>query len=97
VEVWNDSHIDEITAGDLAGDYPAIQYGPPAEEITIDILSRLGEAFHFEDLDSEIVMMEGVPVRVVTPLVLYRMKRSTVRPKDRADAEMLRQKFGFEE
>jgi hypothetical protein len=29
--------------------------------------------------------------------MLYRMKRSTVRLKDRADAELLRQRFGLED
>jgi hypothetical protein len=32
-------------------------------------------------------------VRVATPRMLYRMKRHTVRPIDRADAEALREKF----
>jgi hypothetical protein len=96
-QVWQDPQIDEITADDLAGAYPAIQYGPPGEQLTIDLVARLGEAFGFDDLESQIVDMEGVPVRVVTPSMLYRMKRNTVRAKDRADAEALRLKFGLEE
>ena len=35
-------------------------------------------------------------VPVVTPRGLYRMKVATVRLKDRADAEMLRRRFGAE-
>ena len=27
--VFDDAHIDEITADDLLGDYPAVQYVPP--------------------------------------------------------------------
>jgi nucleotidyltransferase AbiEii toxin of type IV toxin-antitoxin system len=95
--VWDDPHLEEITAADLAGDYPAIQYGPPGEQLTIDLVARLGEAFRFEDLEWQTVPIEDVPVRVVTPFTLYRMKRDTVRTKDRADAEALRLKFGFEE
>lgn len=34
---------------------------------------------------------------VVTPRMLHRMKRSTVRPQDRADAFRLADYFGFEE
>jgi len=34
---------------------------------------------------------------IVTPRMLYRMKRDTVRPKDRLDAEELRRRFGFGE
>ena len=96
-EVWKDPQIDEITARDLAGDYPAIQYGPPDEQLTIDLVARLGDAFAFDDLESQIVELEGVPVRVVTPSMLYRMKRDTVRAKDRADAEALGLKFDLEE
>lgn len=36
-------------------------------------------------------------VSVATPVMLYRMKKGTVRLRDRADAERLRQRFGFEE
>jgi hypothetical protein len=32
-------------------------------------------------------------VNVVSPSTLYRMKKDTVRAKDRADAEMLRRRF----
>lgn len=95
--VWNDPHIDEISVNDLAGEYPAIQYGPPDEDLTIDIVARLGEAFAFEDLEAETIAMENVPIRVVTARTLHEMKRNTVRPRDRADAEALRAKFGFEE
>ena len=40
---------------------------------------------------------KGAPVPVVTPRMLHRMKRDTVRPKDRGDAEELRRRFGFGE
>ena len=46
--VWPDPSIDEITAADLAGDFPALQYVAP-DGTPIDILSRLGEAFAFTD------------------------------------------------
>ena len=50
--VFDDPHIQEITAEDLLGDYPAVQYVPPAGDFHVDILTRLGEAFRFEDLES---------------------------------------------
>ncbi len=59
----------------------------------IDLLSHLGSAFAFEDLEAETVSLEGVPVRVATPATLYRMKKGTDRPIDRADAAALREKF----
>jgi len=95
--VFDDPHVDEITAEDLLGDYPAVQYIPPQGSFHIDILTRLGEAFSFEDLDSERVDFDGLQVTVVTPETLYRMKKGTVRLRDKGDAERIRQRFGFEE
>lgn len=93
--VWNDPHIEEITAEDLLGDYPAVRYGPPDDDFTMDFLTRLGEVFSFDNLESETVEMDGVPIRVVTPRMLYRMKKDTVRHKDRVDADALRRKFNL--
>jgi len=36
-------------------------------------------------------------VTVVTPRTLYRMKRDTVRLKDKADAYLIRQRFKIED
>jgi hypothetical protein len=36
-------------------------------------------------------------VSVVSPRTLYRMKRDTVRLKDRADAELLKARFNLDE
>jgi len=94
--VFSDPHIDEITAADLLGDYPAVQYVPPVGTFHIDILTRLGEAFRFEDLEIVRVPFDGLTVSVVSPRTLYRMKRKTVRPKDWSDAAMLRQHFDVE-
>ena len=93
--VFHDPHIEEISADDLLGDYPAVQYVPPDGAFHLDILTRLGEAFRWSDLEIERVPFEGLTVSVVSPRTLFRMKRDTVRMKDRADAEMLRQRFGL--
>ena len=95
--VWDDPDVEQITAEDLAGQYPTIRYGPPGEAFVIDLLSRLGSAFRFEDLEVETLTIEGVAVRVATPATLYRMKKDTLRPIDRADAAALREKFGLED
>ena len=63
----------------------------------VDILARLGEAFRFEDLESEELVVEGVRLRVATPRTLYRMKKATLRPQDRFDAEAICDRFGLEE
>jgi hypothetical protein len=93
--VFDDPEIEKITADDLLGEYPAVQYVSPAGEFQLDIVTRLGEAFGYDDIRFEVVDVQGVPVRVATPVTLYRMKRDTVRPKDRLDAMMLREVFGL--
>jgi len=91
--VFDDPSIDDITAEDLAGEYPAIQYGPPGVDYTIDIVGRLGEAFVFADLEVQAARAGDVSLTVVTPETLYRMKRDTVRPRDRDDAARLARAF----
>jgi len=95
--VFDDPEIDGISAADLAGDYPAIQYVPPSGRFHIDILSRLGEAFAFENIECEERLVEGIRVPVATPRMLFLMKKDTVRPQDRADADRLRRQFKLEE
>jgi len=95
--VFDDPEIDRITAEDLLGEYPAVQYIPPAGGFHIDLLTRLGEAFAFEDLEIVRMPFADVNVSVASPTTLYRMKRNTVRLKDRADAELLKQRFKIEE
>lgn len=95
--VFDDPTIDEITAVDLAGDYPAIQYVPPTGEFHIDILARLGDRFGYDDIEIEPRQLEGLTLPVATPTMLYRMKRDTVRLQDKADAERLRKRFDLEE
>ena len=66
-------------------------------EYSLDILARMGEAIRFEDIQSEELTIEGLRVRVATPRMLYEMKRNTVRPQDRIDAEALRLQFGLDQ
>ena len=40
---------------------------------------------------------EDLMISVASPQTLFRMKRNTVRMKDRADAEALRERFGLKE
>lgn len=85
--------IEEITSEDLAGDYPAVEYSPPHGRYSLDILARLGEAFRYEDLETQQIEVDGIAIRVATPRMLYNMKRGTVRPLDR----LIRERFGLEE
>lgn len=95
--VFDDPQIDEIDARDLLGEYPAVQYIPPSGDFHIDILTRLGEAFRFDDLAARRLDLDGIPVSVATPETLVRMKKDTVRPRDWDDARALRRRFGLPE
>lgn len=65
--------------------------------LRLDIMSRLGEAFECGDLEATVYAYGGVDVKVATPATLYRMKRDTVRLRDKADAQVLKEKFGLQE
>lgn len=93
--VWDDPHIEEISAADLSGEYPVIRYGPPGVAFVIDVISRLGSTIVMDDLEWQEVEFEGAKVRLVTPSSLFEMKKDTIRPIDRADAQELRDKFGL--
>jgi hypothetical protein len=93
----NDASIEEITDGDLLGEYPVVRYVPPQGTLYLDILTRLGEAVTYETVESQILRWESIAVRVATPAALYRLKRDTVRPLDRQDAAALRERFDLKE
>lgn len=96
-QVWNDPCLEEIREEDLMGEYPVVRYGPPEGEFLVDLIGRLGTEVGYDDLGWEILEVEGIPIRVATPVTLYRMKRDTVRPQDRVDAAVLAEKFGLQE
>jgi hypothetical protein len=94
-----DPNIEEIDPAELAGDYPAVEYVPPHGRFSLDILTRLGEAFSWKDLaeNSDEIRLGDVAIRVASPSMLYKMKRDTVRPQDRADAARIREAFDLED
>ena len=96
-DVFSDPAIAEITSVDLLGEYPSVRYGPPHAEYHLDILTRLGTAFAFADLEIQRVPIDDLTAAVVSPHTLYRMKRDTVRLKDKADAALLRDRFGLKD
>jgi hypothetical protein len=95
--IWDDPHLDEIQDGEMIGAYPNFSYEPPDEPFSIDVVSRLGDAFVYGDLEAETIEIQGLSVRLVTAETLYRMKRDTVRPIDKIDAVRLRKKFDLKE
>lgn len=90
----NDPQIDEISAADLLGEYPAVRYYPPSGDLYFDLLTRLGDAASFDTVDAEVKHLAGTPVRVATPAALYRLKKATVRAIDHQDAAALRDDSG---
>jgi hypothetical protein len=96
-ELWDDPEIAKIVVEDLAGDFPAVRYVPPDADVPMDLLARLGETFSYDDIEWQTIEYEGIPVRIATPAMLYRMKKDTIRLHDKADAEMLRERFHLEE
>ena len=88
-----DPHIDEISAADLLGDYPAVRYYPPTGDLYFDVITRLGDVATFESVAADVKEIEGIRVPVATPAALYRLKKDTVRAVDRQDAEALRERF----
>lgn len=93
----DDPNIDDISAHDLLGEYPAVRYYPPSGDLYFDVMTRLGQAASFENVESMVMEVEGIRVSIATPKALFRLKKGTVRPLDRQDAEALRQRFDVEE
>lgn len=91
----NDRNVDEISADDLLGDYPALRYYPPTGDLFFDVMTRLGEAASFESVESMVKEIDGIQVHLATPKALYELKRGTVRPLDHRDADALRQEFSL--
>lgn len=96
---FEDRNVDQIDPEELMGEYPAVEYVPPGGRFSLDILTRLGEAFSWKDVfaGSEELSLGSLTLRVATPRMLYRMKKDTVRLQDRADAARIREAFELEE
>ncbi len=85
-----DPEIEDIRTDDLPGDYPAVRYYPPAGDLYLDVMTRLGEVAGFESVEAETRRVDGVRVRVAAPAALHRLKKGTLRAIDRQDAAALR-------
>lgn len=85
------------SVADLLGDYPAVRYYPPSGDLYFDVMTRLGELADFDSVAQESREVDGIRVRVATPAALYQLKKDTVRPLDRQDAEALRRRFDLKQ
>ncbi|MCB0260241.1 MAG: nucleotidyl transferase AbiEii/AbiGii toxin family protein [Calditrichaeota bacterium] len=89
--VFDDESINEITYDDLV-EYAVVRYGTP-DDFYIDVMDRIGEAFTYEDLEYEVIEMDGIPVRIATIETLIKLKKGTIREVDRLDVAMLQEKL----
>ena len=94
--VFHDPQLEELTSETL-NEYGLVRYGPPTHDFVIDLTTRIGEAFDFAAVEVESVELFGEPVPVATPRMLLRMKRESVREKDRWDVARLRERHGIED
>jgi len=86
--IYEDQSIDEITPEALQ-EFAVIRFGA-ADEFYIDIMARLGEVAVYEDLEFEILLYQGIKIRIATPETLYQLKKNTLRQKDKFDAAYLK-------
>jgi len=87
-ENFNDDSINEITSEELSK-YPVIRFGTELG-FSIDILVNIGEEFKFEDIEYELITLDNLNVRVVTPETLYKLKEKTYREIDKHDLIFLK-------
>ena len=87
--IFDDQSIDEITADELQK-YAVIRYGTP-NGFYIDIMTKLGEAFSYKDLEYETIEYRGIKIKMATPEMLYKMKKDTLRLQDKTDALFLKE------
>lgn len=90
-EVFNDKEVYQITFDEL-NKYAVIRYGTDYD-FYIDIISRIGERFSFEDLKYETVVINDVPIKIADPQTLYKLKESTFREIDQLDLKFLKKKL----
>jgi hypothetical protein len=86
--VFEDDAIEEITLPELYK-FPVIRYGTP-NEFYIDIMARVGELANFEDLEYITIEYQGVKIRIAKPESLFKLKKDSIRDKDRIDAIFLK-------
>jgi hypothetical protein len=91
-----DPHIEEITAADLLGEYPAVRYYPPSGDLYFDVMTRLGDAASYDTVEAETKNIEGIRVHVATATGVVSPGTRHRACEDREDAAALKQRFDLE-
>lgn len=89
--IYNDNEINEITFEEL-NNYPVIRYGT-ADNFYIDIISRIGEAFSYDNIGIVSKEIESIQIKFASAASLYEMKKNTYREKDKLDILFLKEKL----
>jgi len=85
----NDKNVFGITHTELH-DYSVIRYGTE-EGYYIDVLSKLGTAFTYEDLKYQEIDIDNHKVKIATVETLFKLKEKTLRAIDKTDLIFLKQ------
>jgi hypothetical protein len=88
LSIFEDESIEEITLEGLL-EFAVIRYGTP-DDFYIDIMARIGEVAVYEDLEYETIHYEGIKIKIATPETLYKLKKDSIRYKDKFDAAYLK-------
>lgn len=95
-DVFDDPALAELTSEALE-EYGLVRYGPPSHNFVIDLTTRIGDAFQFSDLEHTDVEIHGQRVPIASARTLVRMKRESMREKDRSDVIRLRERHQIED
>lgn len=91
MDVFDDNEIYEITLDEL-NKYAVIRYGTDYG-FCIDLISKIGTEFNFEDMNFEIKTIDNVKIKVANIETLYRLKENTHREIDQLDLKFLKSKM----
>ncbi len=89
-EVFNDDAFDEISTQDFE-QYSVVRYGTPYN-FYIDFIVKIGEIANFTDIykKRKKINVEGIEIDIIDIEDLYRLKKDTLRGKDKQDAKFLK-------
>ncbi|HSL88228.1 MAG TPA: nucleotidyl transferase AbiEii/AbiGii toxin family protein [Ignavibacteriaceae bacterium] len=82
-QLFGDKSAFEITQLEL-NEYSVLRYGTD-RGFYIDILSKFGDAFSYEDLNYEETVIDGHAIKIATVETLYKLKEKTLRAIDKTD------------
>lgn len=86
--LFNDKNVFKITFEELQN-YAVIRFGSE-DGFLLDIITAIGDTFNFNDLEYEIIDVEGRKIKIATVETLYKLKEKTLRAIDQNDLLFLK-------